>query len=216
MPADELAKIRGAGALRPAAAEPARLAPGLYVVATPIGNLADITLRALDTLAAADLVLCEDTRVTRKLLERYTIKASLQAYHDHNADTVRPRVLARLAEDAAVALVSDAGTPLVSDPGYKLVAAALQAGHRVFPVPGASAALAALVAAGLPSDRFLFDGYLPAKAGQRRTRIEELAAIPATLILYETGPRLAASSRGSRGDSRRKAGRGLPRIDQAL
>jgi 16S rRNA (cytidine1402-2'-O)-methyltransferase len=115
------------------------------------------------------------------------------AYHDHNADTVRPRVLAKLAEGAAVALVSDAGTPLVSDPGYKLVAAALQAGHRVFPVPGASAVLAALVAAGLPSDRFLFDGYLPAKSGQRRARITELVAIPATLILYETGPRLAAS-----------------------
>jgi 16S rRNA (cytidine1402-2'-O)-methyltransferase len=155
--------------------------------------LSDITLRALDTLAAADLVLCEDTRVTRKLFERYSIKASLLAYHDHNADTARPRVLARLAEGASIALVSDAGTPLVSDPGYKLVAAALQAGHRVFPVPGASAVLAALVAAGLPSDRFLFDGYLPAKSGQRRARIEELAAIPATLILYETGPRLPAS-----------------------
>ena len=193
MPIDDQAKIRGAGAPRLAPAEPSRLAPGLYVVATPIGNLSDISLRALDTLAAADLVLCEDTRVTRKLLERYSIKASLLAYHDHNADTVRPRVLARLAEGAAVALVSDAGTPLVSDPGYKLVAAALQAGHRVFPVPGASAVLAALVAAGLPSDRFLFDGYLPAKAGQRRARIEELAAIPATLILYETGPRLSAS-----------------------
>jgi 16S rRNA (cytidine1402-2'-O)-methyltransferase len=169
------------------------LAPGLYVVATPIGNLSDITLRALDTLAAADLVLCEDTRVTRKLLDRYAIKASLLAYHDHNAETVRPRVLARLAEGAAVALVSDAGTPLVSDPGYKLVVAAIAAGHRVFPLPGASAALAALVAAGLPSDRFFFEGFLPAKGGERRTRIGELAGIPATLVLYETGPRLAAS-----------------------
>jgi 16S rRNA (cytidine1402-2'-O)-methyltransferase len=173
--------------------EPRPLAPGLYVVATPIGNLSDITLRALDVLAGADLVLCEDTRVTAKLLGRYAIKASLQAYYDHNAETVRPRVLARLAEGAAVALVSDAGTPLVSDPGYKLVVAATEAGHRVFPVPGASAVLAALVAAGLPSDRFFFEGFLPAKAGERRTRIAELAAIPATLVLYESGPRLAAS-----------------------
>jgi len=172
---------------------PRSLAPGLYVVATPIGNLSDITLRALDVLAGADFVLCEDTRVTAKLLDRYAVKASLLAYHDHNAETVRPRVLARLADGAAVALVSDAGTPLVSDPGYKLVVAAAAAGHRVFPVPGASAALAALVAAGLPSDRFLFEGFLPAKAGERRTRIAELAAIPATLVLYETGPRLAAS-----------------------
>lgn len=193
MPPDDQAKIRGDDALRQIPSRTGRLAPGLYVVATPIGNLSDITLRALDTLAAADLVLCEDTRVTRKLFERYSIKASLMAYHDHNADTVRPRVLAKLAEGAAVALVSDAGTPLVSDPGYKLVSAALQAGQRVFPVPGASAVLAALVAAGLPSDRFLFDGYLPNKSGQRRARIEELAAIPASLILYETGPRLAAS-----------------------
>jgi 16S rRNA (cytidine1402-2'-O)-methyltransferase len=173
--------------------EPRSLAPGLYVVATPIGNLSDITLRALDVLAGADLVLCEDTRVTTKLLDRYAIKASLLAYHDHNAEKVRPRVLARLADGAAVALVSDAGTPLVSDPGYKLVVAAAEAGHRVFPIPGASAVLAALVAAGLPSDRFFFEGFLPAKAGERHTRIAELAAIPATLVLYETGPRLSAS-----------------------
>jgi 16S rRNA (cytidine1402-2'-O)-methyltransferase len=169
------------------------LAPGLYVVATPIGNLSDITLRALDVLAAADLVLCEDTRVTGKLLNHYAIRASLLAYHDHNAEAVRPRVLARLADGAAVALVSDAGTPLVSDPGYKLVVAAAAAGHRIYPIPGASAVLAALVAAGLPSDRFFFEGYLRAKAGERRARIAELATIPATLVLYETGPRLAAS-----------------------
>jgi 16S rRNA (cytidine1402-2'-O)-methyltransferase len=169
------------------------LAPGLHVVATPIGNLGDVTLRALSTLAAADLVLCEDTRVTRKLTDRYGIKTELLAYHDHNAASVRPRVLARLDEGAAVALVSDAGTPLVSDPGYKLVAAALAAGHRVFPIPGPSAALAALVAAGLPTDRFFFEGFLPAKGGQRKTRIGELAAIPATLVLYESGPRFAAS-----------------------
>jgi 16S rRNA (cytidine1402-2'-O)-methyltransferase len=169
------------------------IAPGLHVVATPIGNLADVTLRALTTLSAADLVLCEDTRITRRLFDRYGIKTPLLAYHDHNAAAVRPKVLARLGEGARIALVSDAGTPLVSDPGYKLVEAALDAGHRVFPIPGPSAALAALVAAGLPTDRFFFDGFLPAKGGQRRTRVAELAAIPATLVLYESGPRLAAS-----------------------
>jgi 16S rRNA (cytidine1402-2'-O)-methyltransferase len=172
---------------------PHPIAPGLHVVATPIGNLSDVSLRALSTLSAADLVLAEDTRVTRKLLDYYGIMAELLAYHDHNAASVRPRVLARLAEGAAVALVSDAGTPLVSDPGFKLVEAVLKAGHRVFPVPGASAALAALVVAGLPTDRFFFEGFLPEKAGQRRARTAELAAVPATLILYETGPRLAAS-----------------------
>lgn len=170
-----------------------RLAPGLYVTATPIGNLADVTLRALSVLASADLVLVEDTRVTRRLLDRYGLKPQLLAYHEHNAASVRPRVLARLGEGAAVALVSDAGTPLVSDPGYKLVEAAIEAGHKVFPVPGASAALAALVAAGLPTDRFFFEGFLPAKGGQRKNRVAELAAIPATLVLYETGPRLGAS-----------------------
>jgi 16S rRNA (cytidine1402-2'-O)-methyltransferase len=169
------------------------IAPGLHVVATPIGNLADVTLRALTTLSAADLVLCEDTRITRRLFDRYDIKTPLLAYHDHNAAAVRPRVLARLDEGARIALVSDAGTPLVSDPGYKLVEAALDAGHRVFPIPGPSAALAALVAAGLPTDRFFFEGFLPAKGGQRRTRIAELTTIPATLVLYESGPRLAAS-----------------------
>jgi 16S rRNA (cytidine1402-2'-O)-methyltransferase len=175
------------------ASAPAPLAPGLYVVATPIGNLSDVTLRALSVLASADLVLCEDTRVTRRLLDRYELRPRLLAYHDHNAATVRPRVLARLGEGAVVALVSDAGTPLVSDPGFKLVAAAIEAGHKVFPVPGASAALAALVAAGLPTDRFFFEGFLPAKSGQRKSRISELVAIPATLVLYETGPRLAAT-----------------------
>ncbi len=173
--------------------EPVKLAPGLYVTATPIGNLADVTLRALSVLASADLVLCEDTRVTRRLLDRYGLRPQLLAYHEHNAANVRPRVLAKLGDGATVALVSDAGTPLVSDPGYKLVEAALAAGHKVFPVPGASAALAALVAAGLPTDRFFFEGFLPAKSGQRKTRIGELAAIPATLVLYETGPRLSAS-----------------------
>ncbi|MBX3549553.1 MAG: 16S rRNA (cytidine(1402)-2'-O)-methyltransferase [Xanthobacteraceae bacterium] len=170
-----------------------QLAPGLYVVATPIGNLRDITLRALEVLRAADLVLCEDTRVTHKLLERHQLSPKLAAYHDHNAASVRPRVLAELAKGSAIALVSDAGTPLVSDPGFKLVEAAIDAGHRVFPIPGASAALAALVAAGLPSDRFFFEGFLPPKSGARKARLSELRAIPATMIFYESGPRLAES-----------------------
>lgn len=183
-----------AAEVRPGQAEqPTRLAPGLYVVATPIGNLRDITLRALEVLRAADLVLCEDTRVTHKLLERHQLSPKLAAYHDHNAASVRPRVLAELAKGAAVALVSDAGTPLVSDPGFKLVEAAIEAGHRVYPIPGASAALAALVAAGLPSDRFFFEGFLPPKSAARRTRLSELRGIPATLIFYESGPRLAES-----------------------
>ena len=173
--------------------ERVKLAPGLYVVATPIGNLADVTLRALSVLASANLVLCEDTRITRRLLDRYGLRPKMIAYHEHNAASVRPRVLARLAEGETIALVSDAGTPLVSDPGYKLVQAAIEAGQRIFPVPGASATLAALVAAGLPTDRFFFEGFLPAKAGQRKTRAAELAPIPATLVLYESGPRLAAS-----------------------
>lgn len=171
----------------------AKLAPGLYVTATPIGNLGDVTLRALSVLASADLVLCEDTRVTRRLLDRYGLRPRLLAYHEHNAASMRPRVLVRLDAGESVVLVSDAGTPLISDPGYKLVQAAIEAGHKIFPIPGASAALAALVAAGLPTDRFFFEGFLPAKSGQRKTRIEDIAEIPATLILYESGPRLAAS-----------------------
>jgi 16S rRNA (cytidine1402-2'-O)-methyltransferase len=169
----------------------ARPQPGLYVVATPIGNLGDITLRALEVLAGVDLIACEDTRVTRKLLDRYGITVPLTPYHDHNAAVARPRLLDRLKDGAAIALVSDAGTPLVSDPGYKLVRAARDAGHTVIPIPGSSAVLAALAAAGLPTDRFFFEGFLPAKQGARRTRIAELAGIPATLVLFESGPRLA-------------------------
>lgn len=161
------------------------------MVATPIGNLRDITLRALEVLAAADVIACEDTRVTRKLLERYAITTPLTPYHDHNAEAARPKILARLAAGEAVALVSDAGTPLVSDPGFKLVRAAQQAGHLVTALPGASAVLAALLVAGLPTDRFFFEGFLPAKESQRRARIAELAQIPSTLVLFETGPRLA-------------------------
>jgi len=167
--------------------------PGLHVVATPIGNLGDITLRALATLAGADVIACEDTRVTRKLLDRYAIATPLTPYHDHNAASVRPRLLRRLAEGGAVALVSDAGTPLVSDPGFKLVRAARDAGYAVIALPGASAPLAALAVAGLPTDQFFFAGFLPPKQAARRARIAELAAIPATLILFETGPRVAAT-----------------------
>lgn len=169
------------------------LAPGLYLVATPIGNLRDVSLRALEILAAADVIACEDTRVTRKLLSHYGIATPLTPYHDHNAATARPKLIARLAEGARVALVSDAGTPLVSDPGYRLVRAAQAAGHPVTAAPGASAVLAALSLAGLPTDRFFFEGFLPAKEVARRARIAALARIPATLVLFETGPRLAAA-----------------------
>lgn len=162
-------------------------------MATPIGNLGDITLRALETLAGADLIACEDTRVTKKLLDRYAIATPLTPYHDHNAAKARPALLARLADGAAIALVSDAGTPLISDPGYKLVCAAQDAGHTVTALPGASAPLAALAVAGLPTDQFLFAGFLPAKQAARRARIAELGRIPATLVVFETGPRLAAA-----------------------
>ncbi len=168
-----------------------KLAGGLYLLATPIGNLRDVTLRALEVLAAADVIACEDTRVTRKLLDHYGITTPMTPYHEHNAGSARPKLLARLAEGASVALVSDAGTPLVSDPGYKLVRAAHDANYSVTVLPGASATLSALVVAGLPTDRFFFEGFLPAKEGQRRARIADLARIPATLVLFETGPRLA-------------------------
>ena len=169
------------------------LAPGLYVVASPIGNLGDISLRALETLAAADLIACEDTRVTARLLDRYGIRTPLTPYHDHNAAVARPKILTRLRDGAAVALVSDAGTPLVSDPGYRLVRAAQDADIPITAVPGPSAVLAALAVAGLPTDRFFFEGFLPVKDAARRARIAELARIPATLVLFETGPRVAAA-----------------------
>ena len=171
--------------------EAAPIAPGLHIVSTPIGNLGDISLRALATLAAADLIACEDTRVTRKLLDRYAITVPLAPYHDHNAATARPKLLQKLAEGAAIALVSDAGTPLISDPGYKLVRAAREAGHAVTAVPGASSILAALTVSGLPSDQFFFAGFLPPKQAARRARIAELARVPATLIAFESGSRLA-------------------------
>jgi 16S rRNA (cytidine1402-2'-O)-methyltransferase len=169
------------------------LEAGLYVVATPIGNLRDITLRALDILGAADRVYAEDTRVARKLLDAYALKPRLGAYHEHNAEAMRGEILAALASGESVALISDAGTPLVSDPGFKLARAVIDAGYRVHPVPGASALLAGLVASGLPSDRFLFAGFLPAKRAGRRAMLEELSEVDATLVLFETGPRLADS-----------------------
>ncbi len=169
------------------------LETGLYVVATPIGNLRDITLRALDILAAANRVYAEDTRVARKLLDAYGLKPRLAAYHEHNAEGAREEILAALAQGESIALISDAGTPLVSDPGFKLARAVIEAGHRVYPIPGASALLAGLVTSGLPSDRFLFAGFLPSKQVARRGALAELAEIDATLILYESGPRLADS-----------------------
>ena len=171
-------------------AEP--IAAGLHVVATPIGNLRDISLRALATLSAADLILAEDTRVTRVLLAHYGITTPLWAYHEHNAAEMRPKVMGLLEQGQALALVSDAGTPLVSDPGYKLVEAAIEGGFTVTAIPGASAVLTALVVAGLPTDRFFFEGFLPNKSSARQTRFSELAAIPGTLVFIESPNRLQA------------------------
>jgi 16S rRNA (cytidine1402-2'-O)-methyltransferase len=189
----------GAGIARPnrsfvvggAPVPAAPLDAGLYVVATPIGNLADVTLRALAILAGADAILAEDTRVSRTLLTRYGIETPLSPYHEHNAAEARPRALRRIAEGQALALISDAGTPLVSDPGYKLVAEAVAQGFAVTTAPGPSAALAALCVAGLPTDRFFFEGFLPPRRSARRERINALAAVPGTLIFYEAPQRLA-------------------------
>jgi 16S rRNA (cytidine1402-2'-O)-methyltransferase len=172
---------------------PKALAPGLHLVATPIGNLGDVTLRGLDILGAADLVACEDTRVTGKLLTLLGLSARLTAYHEHNADRAGPALIARMEAGAAVALVSDAGTPLVSDPGWRLVRAARERGIRVTAAPGASAVLTALQLSGLPSDRFLFAGFLPSRAAARRQAARELALVPATLVFYDSPNRLAAS-----------------------
>ncbi|MGH6842270.1 MAG: 16S rRNA (cytidine(1402)-2'-O)-methyltransferase [Methylocella sp.] len=174
-----------------AEAEPIR--PGLHVVATPIGNLGDISFRALATLAAADAIVAEDTRVTKTLLAHYGIATPLVAYHEHNAAVMRPHLLARLAGGAALALVSDAGTPLISDPGFKLVVDALAENIEVVSVPGASAVLAALVVAGLPTDRVFFEGFLPPKRAARRGRIAELSEIPGTLVFFESPRRVAAT-----------------------
>ncbi|MGC9953883.1 MAG: 16S rRNA (cytidine(1402)-2'-O)-methyltransferase [Rhizomicrobium sp.] len=169
------------------------LAAGLYVTATPIGNARDVTLRALDVLEGADLIAAEDTRVTAKLLAIFGIAKPLTAYNDHNGSRERPRLLARLKGGARVVLVSDAGTPLVSDPGYKLVREALAAGIQVHAIPGASAPLAALALAGLPTDRFFFAGFLSAKQGERRQALQELKSVRATLIFFEAPQRLAES-----------------------
>ena len=172
------------------AAEAEAIDPGLHVVATPIGNLKDVSFRALATLAAADAVLAEDTRVTRTLLMHYGITTPLVAYHEHSNAAVRERMIARMQAGEALALVSDAGTPLVSDPGFKLVQAAIEAGLSVTPIPGPSAVMTAIVAAGLPTDRFFFEGFLPAKSGARRNRLETLWQIPGTLVLFESPHRL--------------------------
>ena len=167
------------------------LSPGLYIVATPIGNLGDLSPRAADVLSRADVIAVEDSRVTAVLLRHIGVKRPMTPYHDHNAEGVRPGLVARMASEA-VALVSDAGTPLISDPGYKLVREARAAGHSVVTIPGPCAAVAALTLAGLPTARFLYAGFLPAKAHARAATIAELAAVRATLVLYESGPRLAA------------------------
>ena len=178
--------------LPPPVLSDAPLAPGLYVVATPIGNLRDITLRALDVLARVDVVLAEDTRVTGKLLAAFGVSAKLERYDEHAAERARPRILAALAQGRRIALVSDAGTPLISDPGYRLVRAAAAEGHAVIPIPGASASLAALSVAGLPTDRFLFAGFPPPKTAARRRLFAELAPIQASLVFYEGVSRLGA------------------------
>lgn len=181
---DNILSDRGATAPLPA---------GLYIIATPIGNLGDMTLRAIETLRRVDIIACEDTREAGKLASAYGIKTPRVPYHDHNAARERPRLIAQMQEGRAVGLISDAGTPLVSDPGYKLVEAAVAAGVMVTTVPGASACLSALQLSALPSDRFMFAGFLPPKAGARQAALQDVAAVPATLIFYETAPRLAES-----------------------
>ncbi len=186
MPENTIEAVRTV--LEHAFAEP--LAGGLYIVATPIGNLSDISLRALAVLARADLILCEDTRHTQKLVHHFQLTGRLSAYHDHNAARERPKILRKLAEGASIALVSDAGTPLISDPGYKLVREAAAQGTPVISIPGASAVLAGLTVSGLPTDSFFFGGFLPPKEAAARRRLGELADIPATLVLFETATRL--------------------------
>ena len=166
------------------------IAPGLYIVATPIGNLGDITLRALATLKQADVIACEDTRVTGKLLHHFGIKSRMISYHEHNANAKRPEILDLLAAGKIVALTSDAGTPLISDPGFKLVEEARKLALPVFPVPGACAAIAALCASGLPTDSFTFVGFLPTKKGEREKKLAPFAHLPSTLVFYESANRL--------------------------
>jgi 16S rRNA (cytidine1402-2'-O)-methyltransferase len=189
---DDAAGQVGAALAEQAAREMAEpLAAGLYIVATPIGNLGDMTVRAVTALARADAILCEDTRVSRTLLARYAIKRPLRAFHEHNEEVEQVRVLAELADGHAIALISDAGTPLLSDPGFKLVRAVVAAGHPVVALPGASAVLAGLTMSGLPTDSFFFGGFLPARQAARRARLEQLATVPASLVLFEAPGRLA-------------------------
>ncbi len=169
------------------------LSPALYLVATPIGNARDIGLRALDILGAVDVIACEDTRVTGKLLSLHDISAPMMQYHDHNAERAGPKIIERLKNGESVALVSDAGMPLISDPGYKLIRAAIEAGLKVTAAPGANAGLTGLILSGLPTDRYLFQGYLPTKPAQRKKTLAELAPVPATLIFHESAKRLAGS-----------------------
>src|SRR4051794_31119644 len=168
----------------------ARAVPGLHLVATPIGNLGDITLRALETLAGVDIIACEDTRITRRLTDRYAISAQLKPYHEHNAELARPKILEKLSQGASIALVSDAGTPLISDPGFKLVREVCAAGHPVLALPGPSSVLTALSVAALPTDRFFFEGFLPSRQGARRARLAELSRIDATLVMFDSGNRV--------------------------
>ena len=197
-PAPSAPSAPSSGPAARAAAELARLlaeplAPGLYLVATPIGNLTDITLRALSVLSRADVIYCEDTRHSRTLTAHFGITTHLTAYHEHNASRERPKILAQLGGKRSIALISDAGTPVISDPGYKLVRDALDAGHHVESLPGANAALVALTSSGLPTDAFTFAGFLPNKSAARRTRILELQAVPSTLIFYEAPSRIPES-----------------------
>jgi 16S rRNA (cytidine1402-2'-O)-methyltransferase len=169
------------------------LPAGLHIVATPIGNLADVTLRALSVLARADVIYCEDTRHSIRLLQHYALHRPLAPYHEHNAEHERPRIVERLGRGQVVALISDAGTPLISDPGYKLVKAAREAGHGVWCLPGPSSPIAALSISGLPTDRFTFEGFLPTKSAARRSRLEVLESVPGTLVFFEAPQRLAES-----------------------
>src|ERR1700685_3976335 len=219
---DALAK-RPARALRPPGSyvlhghsfEADSIAPGLHIVSTPIGNLGDITLRALATLAAADLIACEDTRVTRKLIDRYVIATPLTPYHDHNAAAARPKLLPRLADGAAIALVSDAGTPLLSDPGFKLVRAVQEAGHSVTALPGASAPIAALVVAGLPTDAFFFAGFPPGKPSRAARPDRGARGYPSNAGVVRDRAADCGGAQRPRGWARPPRSRGLPRTHQA-
>lgn len=208
---------RAAGELNQLLAK--RREPGLHLVATPIGNLGDISLRALALLASADTVYAEDTRHSGRLLSHFGIVARLRPYHEHNAERERPVILAALGRGETIALISDAGTPLISDPGFKLVRSCVEAGHLVTSLPGASAPLAALVASGLPSDTFLFAGFLPSRQQARLARVAELADVPATLILFEAPSRVAASladlAQGL-GDRPAAVGRELTKLNEEM